>query len=456
MAKLSEKLEVSGFLYRIGFAINDITSLLGFKSNKQLIAFLRKENITPIAKEKQPLSNLKEDEMALLKEIGLLDKLKEVYPELLEDEKEVSESIPFFDSKQLFTSAIKKDEKVKVTYDSEVKRYKSLVNVQDVNNVCSVCENKGFIYLPNKNGTFGVKSHKCPKCKGESVHNKRHEVVMELDKEVLEKYIPNMRYREVHFNITELNKGIPLPPQLKTKIAYTSYEKLLEDLLLDFRNGKLPKSSILLTAPDGFGKKFFVYQAMKECLSYGFKPSPILDILELHSLYFSYQYEDLMKLLDNDILFVDVPSGSNRLSPSVFSFILNYCERKGIPSIFISRTDKAGLIQKKNGYSNVDWFDIFCENSFDYDFGHLKNVGIVGMASVEIMQYKKTLLDEFSQLSPIMMKSNSYTLPEEPVEEDNLLLTKGRGRKKHYGNKTKNYGNAPSSAIDKANFDIDL
>ncbi|EGP5438659.1 hypothetical protein D1Z37_13845, partial [Enterococcus faecium] len=315
--------------------------------------------------------------------------------------------------------------KVEITYESEVARYKKLIKLEDKNNICSVCENKGFIYLPKKN-SIGLKSHKCPKCKGKAIHNNQ---AVNIDSDILKEFIPNLKYREIDFNLDTLRKGADISEELKNKVLFNDYLNLLDNMLIDFKNGKLPKKSYMLSAPDGFGKKYFVYQAIKECLSYDYNVTGLIDILEIQELFNNFRFKELLELLDSEMLFIDLSGGTKLVLTDTFRYILNHCENKGIPVIFISRTEKATIIQQKGKQNIVEWCDIFKENTFDYDFGHLENIGITGFFARDIYQNKQKDIQNFIKYSPLKMKGNSIVNTEELVDfvtknPEELLINK--------------------------------
>lgn len=418
MAKLSEKLKVCGILYRIGFSMQELSLLMDFKTPKQVISYIRKEKITSDFSEKQSLDTLEKLDFEYLENLGFLETIKGHFPELFKENSVKYSNISSSVSNILSSDMALDNENQcngKITYESEVARYKALISEPDFNNVCSVCENKGFVYLPYKNGMVGVKSHTCPKCHGDSVNFKEHEYIEELEESILNEYVPNKKYSMFEFDAQTLERYAPIPEEVKDKIVFKDYISLLEEFLLNFKNGKLPLKSYLLTAPDSFGKKHFVYQAIKECLIYGYKPSKLLDILHLHNLFNTYKHDELEEILDVDILFIEITGTQKLFSPEIYQYILRYCERKGIPAIFISRVESVTIMQSKNKAVNVDWSDIFKPHTFDYDYGHLLNVGITGFSAVEIFKYKRNALEEFINMSPMKQKENTYFGGIEPV-----------------------------------------
>lgn len=436
MARLSEKIKASGILYKYGFTTTEICQILGLKSPKQIITHLRKEKIEQEFKEKQLLKKYSTEELDFLTQVELLDTIQNLYPHLLIEDSvtkiEIPQNFQFFESETSIDTKLESETKNVSKYDSEVARFKRLINNPDINNVCSVCENKGFIYLPNKDGSVGVKSHICPKCKGNSVHNKVTTHTVEIDTDELEEYIPNKRYRDIDFDLTILNRSVDIPQEMKDKVLYKDYEQLLDRFITDFKNGKLPVKSYMLSAPDGFGKKYFIYQCIKECLSYGYVPSKLLDIVEIQDMFNNYKFNELISLFNVDILFIDLSGGTKFIIPDTYKYILNTCDRQGIPVIFVSRSEQATIIQQRFKNTSIDWYDIFKEDSqtFDYDYGHIVNIGITGFFARDLYQYRKNAVNEFIKYSPMRLKSNTISKDNEelvdyvPKRSEDLLIDK--------------------------------
>lgn len=440
MARLSEKIKASGILYKYGFTTAELSQILGLKSPKQIITHLRKEKIEQEFKEKQLLSKYSKEELDFLTQSDLINPLEQLYPQLFKEEVsevEIPQNFQFFNSETIIDTQIESEMGSLSNYEAEVSRFKKLINNPDINNVCSVCENKGFIYLPNKDGSIGVKSHTCPKCKGSSVHNKVTTHTVEIDYEELKEFIPNRRYRDIDFDLNILNRSVDIPQEMKDKVLYKDYENLLDRLLLDFKNGNLPTKSYMLSSPDGFGKKYFIYQCIKECLSYGYVPSKLLNIVEIQDMFNNYKFNELISLFDVDILFIDLSGGTKFILPDTFKYILNTCDRQEIPVFFVSRHEQASIIQQRFKNTSIDWYDIFKEDSqtFDYDYGHIVNIGITGFFARDLYQYRKNAVNEFIKYSPMRLKSNTINKDSEelvdyiPRRSEDLLIDKNDFKK---------------------------
>ncbi|MCG4470939.1 hypothetical protein L0P50_18940, partial [Lawsonibacter sp. DFI.6.74] len=63
--------------------------LLGFKQNKQLVIHIRKNKIKQESTEKQSISNFSEESINKLKQFNLLDKIKEILPNVVNNEESI-------------------------------------------------------------------------------------------------------------------------------------------------------------------------------------------------------------------------------------------------------------------------------------------------------------------------------------------------------------------------------
>lgn len=423
MAKLAEKIEVASILYTYGYSVKEIIEIVGMATPKQLISHIRKNKIEQKYPERQPLNLIIPDDLDKIVEHGFDKIIKEKY--FIENDVEEEPNIKFFDNvNEMEISKINLELSEELSplekYQKEVERYKRLINVQDIDNICSVCQNKGVVSLPKRDGTLGVQIVTCPKCKGESIHYKKTSQKIKLSEETLLEFIPNYKYRSFDFDKDTLLKTIDLPEDIKSKHIVDTYANDLELRLLDFKNGKLPKRTEMITAPDGFGKKFFVYQAIKESLLYGYSPTPLISMLEISDKFVNYKHNELIELYDNDIIFIEIDS--TVIFPDVYKFILSNADKKGIPIIFISRFEQASIIQQKfkDNY-NPDWYDIFRNQTFDYDFGYIVPNGIYGNVARDIYQYKRSSISDFLLNSPILLKVNSFANNQENEKDSNDL-----------------------------------
>lgn len=421
MAKLADKLNACSILYKYGYETTDLKNMMGVSSPKQIITHLRSSKTKPEYKEPQPLEVLTESELQVITDVGFKEYIDEHFEFTIEESEETKEMLNMFSDMKDITSdkTLSVNEPIQSTfvnpvkareefYQEEVDRFKALINEQDVNNICSVCGNEGVITLPKKNG-IGITTHSCPKCHGQGANRTEMKQEVVLREDVLLKKIPNARYRGFEFSQEELNRQINLPEDMKNKVAFREYSKWLTEKLEDFQNGHLPKSSYLITAPDGWGKKYFVYTAMKHCLSFSLNPSPLLGMSDLVDQILDFDSKfSLNNLREYDILFLSFDR--LHLPSEIIAQMMNFCDREGIPVIAISRYTAPMLMENSRRKVNINWLDVFTQTEESYDYGHLFNIGIIGLASREFVNYQSNRLLDFMRNTPEGMKYNKSNI----------------------------------------------
>lgn len=90
---------------------------------------------------------------------------------------------------------------------------------------------------------------------------------------------------------------------------------MLEQYLSYFKKGVVPKSSLLLSAPSGYGKSIFMYTCMKYAILNKLSVAPVIDDLELRRMkYFSGQsptyklfgWINYEQYIQSDVLFLTI------------------------------------------------------------------------------------------------------------------------------------------------------
>lgn len=161
----------------------------------------------------------------------------------------------------------------------------------------------------------------------------------EVSDTLLQEYIENDYFRKNEFNLRKLDKEIPLVRRDRD-VSVDVYLKFLDDYLNRLRNGRKPDKSYFVSAPDGFGKKMFVYQAIKESLRHGLKPTKLLATHELYEYLDRKEYNQFYKnFQDVDLAFITLGGAPTITDLIVIKTALDYCERIGVPLLAISRFD---------------------------------------------------------------------------------------------------------------------
>src|SRR5699024_2307737 len=159
----------------------------------------------------------------------------------------------------------------------------------------------------------------------------------EVSEQKLKGYIKNEMYRLTEFNAKTLKKELPIPRK-EHDVSVDVYIEFMEDYLNRIRLGRKPDKSYYVSAPDGFGKKFFAYQVIKDCLAHGFEPTEILSTQLLYEYLKVNDYKGFFgEFQDKDVGIVTLggaPTGNDII---VVKTILEFCDREGIPLLILSR-----------------------------------------------------------------------------------------------------------------------
>lgn len=243
--------------------------------------------------------------------------------------------------------------------------------------VCDRCEGLGWVMEKQEDGK--VKRVKCPVCLGKKVHVNKEQFEIK-GKPLLEELIQNKHYLEETFSLTKLIEDNEVAYQ-NTARQFDQYLEFLGDMLTDMKNGNLPVKSYYIATPDGYGKKHFIYQVMKEAVKFGYKPTQLLNGGLLHDLYRKENFEELNELLEGDIILVSITSLTRtRGLGNILTHIAETAENRGVPVIIIGRANVSVLLNDKdyniplllsNYTSNGDYGHFQCEGFFGNDFNTL-------------------------------------------------------------------------------------
>lgn len=188
-----------------------------------------------------------------------------------------------------------------------------------------------FVWSKEKNRLVKVKRHR------EVDNLEGTEEDKYVSDELLEEYIPNDFFRLSELDIKQLNKELPISRRNRD-VSVELYLDFMEEYLNRIKLGRVPDRSYYVAAPDGFGKKVFVYQAIKEALRHDLTPTTLLDSHEMYSLLDSRNYTDFYATFDGvEMAFLTLGGAPSNTGMIVLKTALEYCERIGIPLMAISR-----------------------------------------------------------------------------------------------------------------------
>lgn len=245
------------------------------------------------------------------------------------------------------------------------------------NGKCSRCEGRGWVMEKQDDGV--VRKVVCPECLGNPVKAESEEFDR-YGKPLLEELIENKYYLNSRFDTHQLVEDNMDAYRMATR-QFENYVEFLSGILTEVRNGDVPLKSYYLATPDGYGKKHFIYQVMKELVTYGHKPTQLLNGGLLLDLYNKREFKEINDLLDGDMIFVTISALSRTKGlGNIIKYIADIAERKGVPVIMLGRVSVEVFLRDKDynlpsllgrRTSNGDFGHFQCEGFFGKDFNAL-------------------------------------------------------------------------------------
>lgn len=173
--------------------------------------------------------------------------------------------------------------------------------------------------------------------------------------------IPNFKFKSFDFDketlkfecLTKIYDDLP---------KFEAYADALENLINQATDGKLPKNNYLVSAPNGFGKKYAIYNMIRCFHKFGYKPTGILSMRDL-----TQKGVDLKALFNNDIIYIYIDTLD--VQPDFYNYLLNKSDTTATPIIFISRLKPEEIVQNNEVFENI-----FDDNAEDYDFSYIKTL----------------------------------------------------------------------------------
>ena len=187
------------------------------------------------------------------------------------------------------------------------------------------------------------------------------EIFKDKIEDKLVELIPNFKYRCFDFDketlkfecLTEIYNDLP---------RFEAYVETLENLIYQATDGKLPKNNYLISAPNGFGKKYAVYNMIRCFHKFGYKPTGILSLRDL-----THEGVDLKALFNNDIIYIYIDTLD--VQPDFYHYLLNKSDTTATPIMFISRFGAEEIIKESEDFENI-----FDNEAEEYDFGFIKTI----------------------------------------------------------------------------------
>lgn len=250
--------------------------------------------------------------------------------------------------------------------------------------VCSFCQAKGWVVEPSINGP---KKIKCPVCLGASRKINAY-TRDEAQVEVLERLIPNKKYRTTHFDHRKFSEEIDFPDVYRGR-SFAQFQEFIDSVLVGLSEGNLPNKSYYIVAPDGFGKKWFAYEIIKLLVTNGFRSSGLLDVLDLHEAIDNRNAAKLREFMDTDIIMLNLTNVRAGYYTHVFQYLTEEADSKGIPVFVFSRVTAYQLIQGDHALSGL-----IRGQTSEYDYGELQEVGILGREYTLAEKHRKSTANQ--------------------------------------------------------------
>ena len=250
---------------------------------------------------------------------------------------------------------------------------------------CDMCDGRGWIMQKQPDGR--LKKVVCPKCLGNPVQVESVEFTR-LGVPYLEELIPNKVYFNSKFSVQTLLEDNEEAYRSATR-QFDKYIGFMEGILSTLRSGELPTKSYYIGTPDGYGKKHFVYQCMKELVRFGYKPTQLLNGGALLDDFNKKEYTKLNELLEGDVIFISISGlGKTFGLGYLLKYVADVAERKGIPVIVLGQIGVDLLLKSKD----KPLLTLFARYTDDGDLGHFQSEGFTGSDAYLLWELKKKRL----------------------------------------------------------------
>lgn len=248
---------------------------------------------------------------------------------------------------------------------------------------CRVCGGKGF-RMEKIDGS--LRRVACKECGGVRNFRDKLEAREPSDRDLAE-YIPNAYFRAIEFDRAVLEKEIPVPMAVRD-IYFEVYYDFMEKMIATLRMGQVPKKSYIVTAPDNFGKKVFVYSMIKNALRGNLKPTELIDSRDVYDQLDHQNYAQLKEWFNADIAFMTLGGAPAKSDAISIKTVLDICERKGIPLIVLSRFNGSYFTK----FDSLMAASVGVKATKDGDYGRLEQQGIFGDTLNAVREYYNTQL----------------------------------------------------------------
>lgn len=217
---------------------------------------------------------------------------------------------------------------------------------------------------------------------------------IQITTEMLKPYIFSERFRIMEFDEKTLKKELPISRRNRD-VSVDVYIDFMKDYLNRLKQGRKPNKSYILSAPDGFGKKIFAYQVIKEALAHKLEVTPILQSQDLYSLLDKHKYEEFYaNFKGKDIAIITFGGAPTMKDPIVVKTVLEHCERHDVAVLLLSRFEPE-MFSRWDSFSKL-YLGVNVSKKGDFGVAESKGFNKEQMQAFreEISGYEKNFAEE--------------------------------------------------------------
>lgn len=205
-------------------------------------------------------------------------------------------------------------------------------------------------------------SERCEQCGGSGVYLvgkgamllptrcgcKTNKNLLNVDREItddwLANHIPNVWYQHESFDVETLKNAHS--DSIKSNPEFIAYSIKLNAIMRAIKLNRTPNHSYFISAPKGFGKKFFAYTLMREFYRKGLNVSPLHPLWRMRDVWVSAnRTAEISAMLEGvDVLFFTASKMLENKDLHFLDWVLYECELRGITVIMISRFSREKFI----------------------------------------------------------------------------------------------------------------
>lgn len=169
----------------------------------------------------------------------------------------------------------------------------------------------------------------------------------ELTDAWMKEHIPNVWYQREDFNVEALKEAHN--EATKNSPSFLAYTIKLNAILRAINLSRTPNHSYFISAPKGFGKKYFAYTLMREMYKKGLNVSPLHPLWKMRDVWVSSKRTtEIASMLEGvDVLFFTASKMLVAEDLYFLDWVLYECELRGVTVIVLSRFSREKFVHPK-------------------------------------------------------------------------------------------------------------